>query len=111
MAIYIQQSNKTKNFLAKILRYAFDALKKSKGQILVISSASGEVGLPMRTAYCASKFAVTGFFESLRIETRDSGVDITIVCPPSVKLFEISNHNWMKGRNSNERTCCYSESE
>lgn len=57
----------------------------SKGQILVISSVSGEVGCPMRTAYCASKFAVTGFFEALRIETEGSGVTITIVCPPSVE--------------------------
>ena len=66
-------------------RYAFAHLKKSKGQIVVISSASGEVGIPLRTAYCASKFAVTGFFEALRLETEGSGVAITIVCPPSVK--------------------------
>lgn len=66
-------------------KYAFPHLKRSKGQILVISSVAGEVGCPMRTAYCASKFAVTGFFEALRIETRGSGVSITIVCPPSVE--------------------------
>jgi short-subunit dehydrogenase len=65
-------------------KHAFPHLKKNKGQIVVISSASGEVGFPKRTAYCASKFAVTGFFESLRIETEGSGVSITIICPPSV---------------------------
>jgi short-subunit dehydrogenase len=59
-------------------------LKKNVGQIIVLSSLSGEVGLPYRTAYCSSKFAVTGFFEALRIEQEEPHVSITIVCPPSV---------------------------
>uniref|UniRef100_A0A0G4HPJ3 Uncharacterized protein n=1 Tax=Chromera velia CCMP2878 TaxID=1169474 RepID=A0A0G4HPJ3_9ALVE len=58
--------------------------KREKGQILVISSMGGELGAPLRTAYCASKFALTGFFEALRMEKGDK-VDITIVCPPAVK--------------------------
>ncbi len=45
---------------------------------------SGEMGLPMRTAYCASKFAVTGFFESLRCELDDTGIFITMACPATV---------------------------
>ena len=46
----------------------------------------GELGLPFRTIYCSSKFAVTGFFESLRIELDldNKDLSITIVCPPSV---------------------------
>lgn len=48
---------------------------------------SGEVGLPFRTAYCSSKFAITGFFESLRMEIDDKNIAITIVCPPSVIIF------------------------
>lgn len=59
-------------------------LNKSSGQIIVLSSLSGEIGLPYRTAYCSSKFAVTGFFESLRIEQDTPKVSITILCPPSV---------------------------
>lgn len=65
-------------------RYALPHLKKTHGQIAVISSISGEVGFFYRTAYCASKFAVTGFFEALRMEILDK-IDITIVCPPSVE--------------------------
>eukprot|EP00742_Colponemidia_sp_Colp-10_P006225 GILJ01006669.1.p1 GENE.GILJ01006669.1~~GILJ01006669.1.p1 ORF type:complete len:275 (+),score=33.51 GILJ01006669.1:95-919(+) len=65
-------------------RFAFPHLQQSKGQIVVISSLSGEVGLPLRTAYCASKFAVTGFFEALRMEQEKGNVAITMVCPPSV---------------------------
>ena len=41
-------------------KYALPYLKHSKGTIAVIGSVSGELGFPLRTAYCASKFAVTG---------------------------------------------------
>ena len=69
---------------------AFDALRASHGVLVAITSFSGEVGLPYRTAYCASKFAVTGFLEALRSEmnlihdTPSSRFDIVIVCPPTV---------------------------
>lgn len=43
---------------------------------------SGKIGTPSRSAYCASKFATTGFFEALK--TEDLGVDITTVYPPSL---------------------------
>lgn len=66
-------------------KYALPHLKKNKGQFIVLSSFSGEIGLPYRSAYCASKFAVTGFFESLRIEMDNHDVAITIICPPSVR--------------------------
>lgn len=49
-----------------------------------MSSFSGEIGLHYRSAYCASKFAVTGFFESLRMEVGNE-VDITIICPITVE--------------------------
>ncbi len=66
------------------VRYAVPHLKKHHGQIVVMSSYSGEIGLHYRTAYCASKFAVTGFFESLRMELSDY-IDITIICPITVE--------------------------
>lgn len=53
----------------------------------MLSSLSGEVGLPYRSAYCSSKFAATGFFESLRIELENKDIAITIVCPPSVIFY------------------------
>jgi len=43
-------------------------IRHSKGKIVVISSLSGKFGLPSRSAYCASKFALNGFFEALRVE-------------------------------------------
>jgi len=70
--------------------YALPHLKKSKGQIAIVGSLSGELGLPLRTAYCGSKFAVRGFFEALRNETNE--VVITIIAPPSVDT-EMRQHS------------------
>jgi len=61
--------------------YALPHLKRSKGLIVAISSLTGKTGVPTRSAYAASKHAMQGFFESLRIELRDSGVDVLIVSP------------------------------
>jgi short-subunit dehydrogenase len=61
--------------------YALPHLKKSRGQIVVMSSLAGLTGVPTRTGYAASKHAVFGFFDSLRIELDGSGVSVTIVAP------------------------------
>jgi short-subunit dehydrogenase len=61
--------------------YALPHLKRSRGQIVAVSSLAGLNGVPRRTAYAASKHAQIGFFDSLRIELRGSGVDVTVVCP------------------------------
>jgi short-subunit dehydrogenase len=64
--------------------YALQALKESRGQIVVVSSLAGLTGVPLRTGYAASKHALFGFFESLRIELRTTGVSVTIVAPDFV---------------------------
>ncbi len=61
--------------------YALPHLKRSRGQIVAVSSLAGLSGVPMRTAYAATKHAQVGFFDSLRIELRGTGVDVTVVCP------------------------------
>jgi short-subunit dehydrogenase len=61
--------------------YALPHLKSSRGQIVAVSSLVGLIGVPMRTAYAATKHAQIGFFDSLRVELRGSGVDVTVVCP------------------------------
>eukprot|EP01117_Protostelium_nocturnum_P008048 TRINITY_DN2865_c0_g1_i3.p1 TRINITY_DN2865_c0_g1~~TRINITY_DN2865_c0_g1_i3.p1 ORF type:complete len:312 (-),score=60.10 TRINITY_DN2865_c0_g1_i3:28-837(-) len=63
--------------------YALPFLEKCGGQIGVVCSLSGELGLPYRTGYCASKFAVRGFFESLRTEISPK-IGVTIVSPGTV---------------------------
>jgi len=61
--------------------YALPHLKNSRGQIVVMASLAGLTGVPTRTAYAASKHAVFGFFDSLRIELREAGVAVTLVAP------------------------------
>jgi short-subunit dehydrogenase len=68
--------------------YALPHLKKSKGRIVAVSSLSGLNGVPTRTAYAASKHAMFGFFDSLRIELMETGVTVTMVAPDFV-LSEI----------------------
>jgi short-subunit dehydrogenase len=65
--------------------YALPHLKKSGGQIVVMSSLAGMNGVPTRTGYAASKHAVFGFFDSLRIELDGTGVAVTIVAPYFVR--------------------------
>ncbi len=67
---------------------ALPALKRSRGLLVAVASVAGLTGVPERTAYAASKHAVVGFFESLRIELAGSGVDVTIIAPDFV-LSEI----------------------
>jgi short-subunit dehydrogenase len=61
--------------------YALPHLRRSRGQIVAVSSLAGLNGVPLRTAYAASKHAQIGFFDSLRIELRGSGVAVTVACP------------------------------
>ncbi len=62
-------------------KYALPYLMKSKGTVVGVSSIAGFKGLPGRTGYSASKFAVQGFLESLRIENRKTGLHVLIACP------------------------------
>jgi len=62
-------------------RHALPHLKASGGCLVGISSLAGLVGVPTRTGYSASKHAMTGFFDSLRIELADSGVAVTMIYP------------------------------
>lgn len=61
--------------------YALKHLIASSGQIVIVNSEAGKTGVPTRTGYSASKFALNGFFDSLRIELASSGVTITSVYP------------------------------
>ena len=68
--------------------HALPELKRSRGQIVAVASLAGLNGVPYRTGYSASKHAMIGFFDSLRIELRDTGVSVTVVAPDFV-LSEI----------------------
>ncbi len=61
--------------------YALPSIKSTKGVICGISSIAGYRGLPARTGYSSSKFAMQGFLESLRTELLHTGVHVMWVCP------------------------------
>lgn len=60
---------------------ALPHLLESRGRIVAVSSLSGLIGVPGRTAYAATKFAMTGFFEALRAEVKQRGVSVTTAFP------------------------------
>jgi short-subunit dehydrogenase len=64
--------------------YALPFLKKTKGQIIGISSLAGRNGIPKRSGYAASKHAMVGFFDTLRIEIAEYGVSVTMIYPDFV---------------------------
>lgn len=72
---------------------ALPHLKASKGAIVAVSSLAGLIGVPGRTAYSASKFAMTGFFEALRAELKPAGVSVTTAYP-GVVATQIRNRGY-----------------
>lgn len=62
-------------------KFALPAILKRKGTIVGVSSIAGFRGLPGRTGYSASKFAMNGFLEALRTEMLAEGVNVLTVCP------------------------------
>lgn len=62
-------------------KYALPHLLKEKGSVVGVSSIAGFVGLPGRTGYSASKFAMQGFLEALRTENIKKGLHVMIACP------------------------------
>ncbi len=71
------------NYLGSVYctHYALEHLIASKGLLVAISSLTGKTGVPSRTGYAASKHAMQGFFDSLRIELMDTGVDVLVASP------------------------------
>lgn len=62
-------------------RYAIASLIENKGSVVGVSSIAGYKGLPGRTGYSSSKFAMHGFLEALRIENIKKGLHVLIACP------------------------------
>lgn len=60
-------------------------LEKKSGHIVAISSITGKFGFPLRSAYSASKHAILGFFDSLRLELFKDKIDVTVFLPGRIK--------------------------
>ena len=68
----------TKTFLPQLL-------KQGSGHIVNVASVAGSIGIPGMAVYCASKFAMLGFSESLFHELKGTGVGVTVVSPIMVR--------------------------
>lgn len=62
-------------------KYALPHLVREKGSLVGVSSIAGFHGLPGRTGYSASKFAIHGFLETIRIENLKNGLHVMIIAP------------------------------
>ncbi|MFH1570104.1 MAG: SDR family oxidoreductase [Gemmatimonadota bacterium] len=72
--------------------YALPHLKRRRGLIAAITSIQGRIPVPLHTGYVASKHALQGFCEALRLELRGTGVDILTVLP-----------HWLRGTELRQR--------
>jgi short-subunit dehydrogenase len=61
--------------------HALPHLKESRGRLANVSSLGGLLAIPYNSPYAASKFAMNGFSESLRMELANDGVSVTLICP------------------------------
>ncbi len=91
------------NFMGAVYctKFALSSILENKGVIVGVSSTAGYRGLPGRSAYCASKFALQGWLESLRTELMHKGVHVMWVCPgftaSNIRLAALDNHGDARG--------------
>jgi short-subunit dehydrogenase len=62
-------------------KFAMPYLLKSQGSLVGVISIGGYIGMPGRSAYAASKFAVRGFLDTVRVENRKTGLHVLVVAP------------------------------
>lgn len=62
-------------------KYALPHLLASRGSLVGISSVAGHKGLPARSGYSASKFAMQGFLDTIRVENLKKGLHVLVACP------------------------------
>jgi short-subunit dehydrogenase len=87
-------------------KYALPEILKTKGSIVSVSSIAGYRGLPGRTGYSASKFAMNGFMESLRTENLKTGIHVMVACPgfttSNIRVAALSKDGKAHGETSME---------
>ena len=87
-------------------KYALPYLLKTKGSLVGVISIAGYVGLPGRTGYSASKFAIRGFLDTVRIENLKEGLHV-LVAAPGFTASEVRkssfNKRWIATRGDTAR--------
>ena len=91
------------NFFGSVYctKYALDSIIQRKGSIVGVSSIAGYRGLPGRSGYSASKFALQGWLEAIRTELLDDGVHVMWVCPgftsSNIRNAALNEHGQAQG--------------
>ncbi|RUT79065.1 SDR family oxidoreductase [Ancylomarina longa] len=62
-------------------KFALPYITKAKGSVVGVISIAGYIGLPARTGYSASKYAIRGFLDTLRVENLKTGVHVLVAAP------------------------------
>ncbi len=87
-------------------KYALPWLLTSQGSLVGVSSIAGYKGLPARSGYSASKFALQGFLESVRVENLKKGLHVLVACPgftaSNIRKTALSNDGSAQGESPRE---------
>lgn len=96
-------------------KLALDSIIKNKGTIVGVSSIAGYRGLPGRSGYSASKFAVNGWLEALRTELADTGVNVMWVSPgfttSNIRNTALNSEGKVQGESQMDESAMMSASE
>lgn len=98
------------NFLGTVYctKLALNTILERKGTIVGVSSIAGFRGLPARSGYSASKFAVNGWLESVRTELLETGVNVMWVCPgfttSNIRNAALNNKGEIQGESKMDET-------
>jgi NAD(P)-dependent dehydrogenase (short-subunit alcohol dehydrogenase family) len=88
------------------VKYALPWLQAARGSVVGVSSVAGLHGLPGRTGYSASKYAMTGFLETVRIENLHRGLHVMVACPgftaTNVRFAALTSDGTPQGRTPRE---------
>lgn len=89
-------------------KYALPLLLENSGTVVGVSSIAGYRGLPARTGYSASKFAMNGFLEALRTENLKTGLHVLTLCPgftaSNIRNTALTNDGSSQGESPREET-------
>ncbi len=76
----------------RVTRAVFPAMRRQRsGHVLAVTSVGGLIGQPFNDAYCAAKFAVEGFYESLAPVARRLGIHLSLIEPGAVNTEFVAN--------------------
>ncbi len=105
------------NFMGTVYatRYALPYIQQTQGSIVGISSIAGYRGLPVRSGYSASKFAMNGFLEALRTELLHTGVHVLTACPgftsSNIRFSALDAHGKIAGETVRDEDSMMSSEE